>query len=153
APAGDTVPYYRALVRELQGAGYRVKPEPDKDLCELGKEMRSAVIKALAEAEASIHLLGTSTGGSPDDLQALVPMQLAAAAAEAKRKPGFERMIWAPTVLPAGTSPTSETARRDPLEILDRFGQELLPRDQVDGQTASGFNQFVLQHLRKIVYI
>jgi hypothetical protein len=148
APAGDMARYYQTIVRELRGAGYRVTPDPGKDLGKVGEEVRSNVISALAEAEASIHLLGTRTGGRPDGLDMdLVPMQLAAAAEQAKSKAGFERIIWAPKVLPSGTSGEPEIAGRDPLEILGRFGQRLLATDQVDGDTASRFNQFVLQHL------
>ena len=149
-PAGDMVEYYRTLVEELRGTGFRVTPDPDKDLSKLGEEVRSAVVNALAEAEASIHLLGTRTGGRPDGLDMdLVPMQLAAAAEEAKRRPGFERMIWAPTVLPAETSARAKRARRDPLKILKRFGQRLLETDQIDSDTASRFNEFVLQRLER----
>jgi hypothetical protein len=146
-PAGDMGPSYRSLVAELRGAGYRVTPDPDKDLGKLGEEVQSLVAAALAEAEASIHLLGTRTGGRPDGLDMdLVPMQLTAAAEEAKKRPGFERMIWAPVVLP-GSSAEPGTARRDPLEVLGRFGQRLLGTDQIDNDTASRFNEFVLQHL------
>ena len=116
-PAGDMVEYYRTLVEELQGTGFRVTPDPDKDLGNLGEEVRSAVINALAEAEASIHLLGTRTGGRPDGLDMdLVPMQLAAAAEEAKRRPGFERLIWAPTVLPAEASARGQESSPRPVE-------------------------------------
>jgi hypothetical protein len=150
-PAGDMARYYQPLVRELRGAGYRVTPDPDKDLGKLGEEVRSTIISALAEAEASIHLLGTRTGGRPDGLDMdLVPMQLAAAAEQAKSKAGFERIIWAPKVLPSGTSGEPEVAGRDPLEILGRFGQRLLATDQIEGDTASRFNQFVLQHFAKM---
>ena len=100
-------------------------PDPDKDLGGLGEEVRSLVVEALSEAEVSIHLLGARTGGRPDGLDMdLVPMQLAAAAEEAKRKRGFERMIWAPAVLPR-SSAEPEMAR-DPLEVLGRFDQQLL---------------------------
>jgi hypothetical protein len=158
---------YRTLVRELEDTGFRVTPAPDKDIINLGDEIRPAVVKALEEAEASIHLLGARTGGRPDGLEMdLGPMQLAAAADEAKRRPKFERLIWAPIILPSGTSDEAKTAR-DPLEILGRFGQRLLETDQIDGDTASRFNEFVLQRLgrtpsepsperevdRKIVYI
>jgi MinD-like ATPase involved in chromosome partitioning or flagellar assembly len=146
-PAGDMGPSYQSLVAKLRGAGYRVTPDPDKDLGKLGEEVQSIVAAALSEAEASIHLLGTRTGGRPDGLYMdLVPMQLAAAAKEAAKKSGFERMIWAPDVLP-GTSATSAEARRDPLEVLNRFGQRLLATDQIVSDTASRFNEFVLQHL------
>ena len=147
-PAGDMLPSYRSLVRELEGAGYRVTPEPGKDLGTLlGNEVQSLVVEALSGAEASIHLLGKRTGWRPDGLDIdIVPMQLVAAAEETKRKSGFERIIWAPVVL-LETSAQPETARRDPLEVLGRFGQQLLPTDQIDSDTASRFNQFVLQHL------
>ena len=102
-PAGDMVQPYRALVRELQDTGFRVTPAPDKDIGNFGDEIRSEVVKALGEAEASIHLLGTRTGGRPDGLEMdLGPMQLDAAADEAKRRPKFERLIWAPIILPSG---------------------------------------------------
>jgi TIR domain len=163
-PAGDMMQSYRTLVRELQDTGFRVAPDPDEDLGDVGEEVRSAIVKALTEAEASIHLLGTRTGGRPDGLDMdLVPMQLAAAADEVKRRPEFERMIWAPIVLPSIISAEANMARRDPLEILGRFDQRLLETDQIDGDTASRFNEFVLQRLgrkrrdpspeRKIVYI
>jgi TIR domain len=148
--AGDMVQSYRTLVRELREEGFRVTPDPDKDLGDLGEKVRSAVVNALAEAEASIHLLGTRKGGRPDGLDMdLVPMQLAAAAEEAKRRPGFERMIWAPFVLPSGTSAEAKMARRDPLDVVDQFGERLEP-DTIDGDTASRFNEFVLQRLERL---
>jgi MinD-like ATPase involved in chromosome partitioning or flagellar assembly len=142
-PAGDMLSAYRSLVEELQGAGYRVTPDSDKDL--IGEKAWSAVVEALAEAEASVHLLGERTGGRQGGLDLdLVSMQLAAAADEARKKPGFERMIWAPTTMLSGTS--VKVVRRDPLSIVNRFG-ELLPTDQIDGDTASRFTEFVLQRL------
>jgi hypothetical protein len=144
-PASDMVESYRTLASELQGTGYRVTPNSDKELGKLGEEVRSAVVTALAESEASVHLLGDKTGGRPQGLEMdLVPMQLAAAADESRRKAGFVRMIWAPTVLL--TSSENGVARRDPLTVLDRFGVRL-PTDQIDGDTASRFNEFVLQRL------
>jgi len=149
-PALDMEEYYRTLIEELWGTGFRVTPDPDKDLSNRGEEVRSAVVGALAEAEVSIHLLGTRTGGRPDGLDMdLVPMQLAAAAEEAKRKPGFERLIWAPTVLPE-KSAQAKRARRNPFQILKRFGQRLLEADQIDSDTASNFNLHVLQRLERL---
>jgi hypothetical protein len=141
-PASDMEEYYRVLVAELRGTGFGVTPDPDIDLGDLGEEVQSAVFSALGEAEASIHLLGTRTGGG------LVSMQLAAAAEEAKRRPGFERLIWAPKVLPAETSARA-MIRRDPLKILKEFGQPLLDTDKIDSDTASNFNGYVLQHLQR----
>jgi hypothetical protein len=148
-PAFDMIEYYRILVEELRCTGFGVTPDPDRDLTNRGEEVRSAVVKALADAEASIHLIGTRTGGRPDGLDMdLVPMQLTIAAEEAKRKPGFERLIWAPSVLPAETSVRAKIARRDPLKVLKGFGQQLLETDQIDSDTASRFNENVLQRLR-----
>jgi TIR domain len=154
-PASDMEEAYRTLVRELRGTGYRVTPDPDKRLDELGGDVRSAVVDGLAEAEASIHLLGKRTGGRPEGLDTdLVPMQLAAAADEARKgeagtKSGFERMIWAPSVLLLGGSGHVEAIRRDPLGVVDEFGGRL-PTDQIEGDPApSRFNEFVLQRLER----
>lgn len=148
-PASDMLESYRTLVYELRGAGFQVTPDPDKDLGGHGKDVRSAVLNALAEAEASIHLLGEKKGERPKGLDMdLVPMQLKAAADKAQAKPGFVRMIWAPPVLPPGTSGEAKVAPRDPLNVVERFG-DLLPRDQIDGDTASRFNEFVVQRLRR----
>jgi hypothetical protein len=148
-PAPDMLEYYRTLVEELQGTGFRVTPDPDKDLSNRGEKVRSAVVSALAEAEVSIHLLGTRLGGRPVGLEMdFVPMQLTAAAEEAKRRPGFERLIWAPAVLLAKDA-KGKSARRDPLKTLERFGQQLLEADQIDSDTASNFNLHVLQRLER----
>jgi hypothetical protein len=149
-PASDMVEPYRTLVRELQSTGYRVTPDCDKDLGKLGEEVQSAVVNALAEAEASIHLLGERTGGRPDGLHIdLVTMQLMAAADEASKRTGFKRMIWAPAVLLSGAFTEAEIARRDPLSVVDGFGKRL-PTDQIVGDTASRFNEFVLQRLERL---
>ena len=149
-PAGDMLESYRTLVEELRCTGFRVTPDPDEDLGNLGEQVRSAVLNALAQAEASIHLLGSRKGMRPDGFDMdLVPMQLAAAADEAKRRPDFERMIWAPTVLPAETPAQAKGAPREALKILKRFGQQLLATDQIDSDTASRFNEFVLLRLAR----
>lgn len=55
----------------------------------------------------------------------------------------FERLIWAPKILP-GTD--EKTAPRDPLAVVERFDAPL-PSDQVDSDTGARFNEFVLQRL------
>jgi TIR domain len=137
-PAPDMVEYYRSLVEELQRTGFRVAPDPDEEFSNGGEE------NALAEAEASIHLLGTRPGSG-----SLVPMQLMAAAKEAKRRPGFQRLIWAPAVLPAENA-KAKRRRRDPLKTLEWFGQQLLEADQIDSDTAANFNLHVLQRLERM---
>jgi hypothetical protein len=141
-PAADMVESYRMLVSDLQGTGYRVTPDPDEDLGKLGdEELKSTILTALAAAEASVHLLGDKTGG-----RALVPMQLVAAADESRKRTGFVRIIWAPTILLRSSE--DGTSCRDPLAVVDRFGVRL-PTDQIVGDTASRFNEFVLQRLAK----
>jgi hypothetical protein len=141
-PALDMIESYRTIVSELEGTGYRVTPDPDEDLGELGdEELRSRIYTALAEAEASVHLLGEKIGGRAK----LVPMQLAAAAEESRKRTDFVRMIWAPEVL---TTSEDGIGSRDPLTVVDRFGVRL-PSDKIDGDTASRFNEFVLQRLAK----
>jgi hypothetical protein len=146
-PATDMLEAYRALVWELQGRGYRVTPDAEKDLSEVGEEVQSTIANALEDAEASIHLLGQRKGGRPDGLDIdLVPMQLAAAAEETKKKPDFVRMIWAPKVL---MSQAIAEVERDPLEVVEGFGARL-DTDQIDGDTASRFTEYVLQRLERL---
>jgi TIR domain len=146
-PASDMLESYRALIWELQGRGYRVTPDGYKDLNDLGEEARSTVVKALEDAEASIHLLGQRKGGRPDGFDMdLVPMQLAAAADETRKKPDFVRMIWAPKVFLSQTGPEVE---RDPLKVVEGFGARL-DTDQIDGDTASRFTEYVLQRLERL---
>jgi hypothetical protein len=146
-PATDMLEAYRALVCELQGRGYRVTPDADKDLSEVGEEVQSTIVNALEDAEASIHLLGQRKGGRPDGLDMdLVPMQLAAAAEETRKKPDFVRMIWAPKVLMLQAGAEVE---RDPLDVVEGFGARL-DTDQIDGDTASRFTEYVLQRLERL---
>jgi hypothetical protein len=146
-PASDMLEPYRALVWELRGRGYRVTPDADKDLSDVGEEVQSTVAGALEDADASIHLLGQRKGARPDGLDIeLVPMQLAAAANETRKKPDFIRMIWAPKVL---MSQTGAEAERDPLKVVEGFDEQL-DTDLIDGDTASRFTEYVLQRLERL---
>ena len=126
-PAPDMLENYRRIVAELRGHGFRVVPAPDTNPSDLWdkEEIRSLLrVSALAKAEVSIHLLGDRPGRMN-----LVSTQLSAAAEKAKtaaketkRKPRFERLIWAPGVLLVPDKRTPRTPR-DPFEVLDQFGQ------------------------------
>ncbi len=143
-PAFDLMESYSRLAHELSVRGFKVVPDPEKDLPRLGAEALEIVRKALAEAELSIHLLGEGRGFQPDGLElGIAPLQLAEAAAEAGRRPGFHRLIWAPKIIPGAEESGAE---RDPLEILTRYGPALAS-DEVDGDTATRFNDFVVQRL------
>jgi hypothetical protein len=147
-PGGDMVDEYQTLTRELSRKGYRVVPDPDKCLPSDGEAVRALIIDALATSTASVHILGERTGGRPDGLDIdLVPLQLASAAVEAKKmKTSFQRLIWAPKVLPRDAAISAPARLRDPLQVLERFDQRL-PSDQIDGDTPTRFNEFVLQRL------
>jgi hypothetical protein len=148
-PAKDMVSEYQALTAELTRSGYRVVPDPGADLPETGEEAQAVIESGLAEAELSIHLLGERTGIRPDGLDAdIVPYQLDCAAAEARKRPAFYRMIWAPKVLPVRSGDGREVAQRDPFKTLVMFSTKV-PTDQVDSDTATRFNQFVFQRLEK----
>jgi hypothetical protein len=148
-PATDMLEPYRALVEELQRRGYRVTPDADKDLSDVGEEVQSAVLNALEDAGISIHLLGRRKGGRPDGLDMdLAPMQLAAAADQIRRSPNFVRIIWAPKVL---VSQAGVEVERDPLKVVvEGFGARLDDTDQIVGDTASRFTEYVLQRLDRI---
>jgi hypothetical protein len=73
-------------------------------------------------------------------------MQLAAAANETRKRPNFLRMIWAPKVL---MSQAGTEVERDPLKVVEEFGA-LLDTDQIDGDTASRFIEYVLRRLERL---
>jgi hypothetical protein len=143
-PGSDLRDAYQTLVHELQGRGFTVAPDPERELPSDGAAAFQTVRHALQQSELSIHLLGERRGFQPEGLaEGIVGLQLAEAAAEQRRRGTFERLIWAPKVVPGLDE---EAAVRDPLEVLDRF-DERLPNDEVDGDTAARFNEFVLQRL------
>jgi hypothetical protein len=87
-----------------------------------------------------------------------VSLQLASAALEAQKRSSFYRLIWAPKVLPQRCL-VPDCTPRDPFAVVDRFNRRL-QTDQIDGDTAAKFNEFVFQRLKnklatvaKAVYI
>ena len=143
-PGSDLQAAYRTLVRELAGRGYGVVPDPQQELPNDGPAAVEAIARALAQADTAIHLLGERRGFQPDGARdGIVPLQLAEAGRQATARAGFERLIWAPKIMP-GAAPDS--APRDPLAVLQQFDQ-LLPSDQIEGDTESRFDEFVLQRL------
>jgi hypothetical protein len=146
-PTSDMLEPYRALVWELRGRGYHVTPEDSKALIGPSEEARSTIVRALDDAEISIHFLGQRKGGGLDGPdEALVRMQLTAAADETRNKLNFMRIIWAPKVL---MSQTDGEIARDPLDVVSHFG-ERLDTDQIVGDTASRFTDYVLQRLEQL---
>ena len=149
-PAADMEDEYHTLVCELEGRGFRVLPDRGGRLPEDGAKAVEAVRNALAAAELSIHLVGDRYGVTPDGLaEGIVALQLKEARAAAEKRHGFARLIWVPKLLPRPEPGGSgEPVPRDPFETLRRFGLEgLLDSDEIESDTASRFNEFVLQRL------
>ena len=145
--ANDLLEEYRTLVRELVQRGFRVVPDPECDLPSVGEEAVATVKNSLSEAGFSVHMLGIRRGFRPDGIDTdMVPLQLACAATEAQDRAEFYRLIWAPKVLPRSAEPVASP--RDPLRVLEFFNKRI-PSDQIDGDTATRFNEFVLQRLNK----
>jgi len=150
-PAADTADAYQTLVKELWTRGFTVVPNvnppdepPSGQLPHDGPAARAALREAMAQAEAAIHLVGDRRGFQPDGLDGgIVAIQLAEARAEAARRPGFRRLIWAPRIVTGLPEPMPE---RDPLAVLERF-DAFIDSDEIESDVSAKFNEFVLQRL------
>ncbi|QIN67560.1 hypothetical protein SBC1_76070 (plasmid) [Caballeronia sp. SBC1] len=149
-PASDLLEPYETLVREIRRRHYTVVPDAQSPLADEGSAVQGAIRSALAQAELSIHFIGERRGYKPDGLDVgIVSLQLAEAAGEVARRPDFHRLIWIPTIVPdAENAAVGEAAAnvRDPLRILAQL-DTLLETDEIEGDTAARFNEFVIQRL------
>lgn len=149
-PASDLLEPYETLVRELRKRHYTVTPDAQSPLADERQAVLNEVRAGLARAELSVHLVGERRGYKPDGLDiGIVSLQLAEAAGEVTRRPDFHRLIWIPKIVPdAENDAIGETAvnERDPLQILAQF-DTLLETDELEGDTAARFNEFVIQRL------
>jgi hypothetical protein len=150
-PADDMREAYDRLVKELQGRGYSITPDPREEI-PCTATAAAWIDEALASAELSVHLVGERPGYAPEGEERIVKLQLARAAAKVPAAPSagadadraFHRMIWAPKVL---QNDAAQAAReRDPAEVLARFDRQL-PADKLEGDTLSKFVDFLTQHL------
>jgi hypothetical protein len=147
-PATDTREAYHRLVQELQRRGYAVVPPVDQAVPPDSAAL-DFVDTALAEAEASIHLLGASPGFTPEGLDPIVKLQLSRAGARVPADGGersFRRLVWAPRVWQTDAESTEATPSRDPLAVLASFHRHL-PTDTVEGDNLSRFVDVLIQHL------
>jgi hypothetical protein len=146
-PATDLLEEYRCLTNELVQRGYRVLPDPSISLPEDCEQVKALTEEALTQSILSVHLLGERKGVRPDGLeQDLVPFQLSAAASRVATDSNFYRLIWAPKIMPRSHQGDSEQVTRDPIDVLTAFGDRCAS-DQIDGDTATRFNEFVLQRV------
>jgi hypothetical protein len=150
-PAGDMRAAYDRLVKELQGRGYTVVPDPKEEI-PYTSSAAAWIDEALTSAELSVHLLGEKPGYAPEGEERIVKLQLARAAARVPAAPdsradldrSFHRVMWAPKVLADGAS--GPALERDPAEVLSKFDRQL-PADKIEGDTLSKFVDFLIQHL------
>lgn len=149
-PASDLLEPYETLVRELRKRHYTVVPDVQSPLADDGGAVQNVVRSGLAQAELSIHFIGERHGYKPDGLDVgIVSLQLTEAAAEVARRPDFHRLIWIPKIVPEAGNPAAggaEANERDSLRILAGF-DTLLETDELEGDTAARFNEFVIQRL------
>jgi hypothetical protein len=151
-PASDMKEAYARLVTELQGKGFTVTPEPEKDIPN-DMTAQGLVRDALAKAEAFVHLVGQSAGFAPEGFDPIVKMQLALARGSAAQAEGAagerlkRRIVWAPKILDeGGAAPTGPAAERDPLQALERFDNQIAT-DKIDGDILSKFLEYLFQYL------
>jgi hypothetical protein len=150
-PADDMREAYDRLVKELQGRGYAIAPDPREEI-PCTATAAAWIDEALAGAELSVHLVGERPGYAPEDEERIVKLQLARAGAKVPTAPSpgadadrsFHRMIWAPKVLQNDAAQAAH--ERDPAEVLGRFDRQL-PADKLEGDTLSKFVDFLIQHL------
>jgi hypothetical protein len=138
---------YDTLVCELQRRGVAVVPDPDANLPDDGFKAGEVVRRALAAAEWSIHLVGERVGLTPNGLDVgIVALQLAEAREMAEQRSQFARLLWIPKLFRAAEA--ENAGLRDPFEVLGRFDPARpLASDEIESDTASRFNEFVLQRL------
>ena len=141
---------YNTLVRELQGRGYRVVPEPAADMPTCGAAAVALIDQQLAEAEISVHLLGKQHSGLRTRWGATDRPAAAGTGGRAGRRQDreeerdlrrFRRIIWTPRFLA-----DQQIVGVDPAQVLCSFG-DCLESDHVVSNSLVGFGQFVIQHL------
>ena len=116
APTDELRDAWQRLVNDLVGAGYSVLP-PEPRLPDKAAQTDEFIRVALRRSEMSVHLLGESEGMKPDGSdEGIVRRQLILAREHAGAVTTFPRILWAPKWLP------EQKERRDPFEVIKRFG-------------------------------
>ncbi|WP_342711132.1 toll/interleukin-1 receptor domain-containing protein [Bradyrhizobium sp. B124] len=155
-PAPDTAVVYDRIANDLMREGYQVVPPIGENIpAEAAARALQFVDSALESAEASIHLLGDKPGYKPDELDHIVPLQLARAGERAKLHPTnpngarFTRIVWAPKS-PEDDCRFPAAALREPITVLDRFDHHC-EGDQLYGDVFSAFQSYLKRELERRV--
>jgi hypothetical protein len=144
-PAGELRDEYKTLVREMQGRGIRVVPDLELNIPEEATAAVAFVRSALDQADASVHVVGSRRGSQDGVEQGIVPLQLAEARAKADLDKKFQRLIWAPRIVPGSED---SAPARDPIAVLAQFDSSVAT-DEIEGDTAARFKDFLLDRLLK----
>lgn len=148
-PATDMSNEYEIIVRELRNRGFGVVPDPNVDIPAEAARAVQVIRDALGSARLSIHLIGESAGTVPEGLeQGIVLLQLAEAWGQAERNREFTRLIWIPKRMRQAERENG-VITRDPFEVLQNFGGYKDGSDEIESDTLSRFNEFVLHRLKK----
>lgn len=151
-PANDMRAAYDRIVKELLGRGYAVVPGAQEEI-PLNASAVAFIDTQIEKAEAAVHLLGEKAGGVPEDLDPIVKLQLARAAARLEDQSrtdgaasGFRRLIWAPKLLDGSAGPLQEGTEREPTQVLAKFDRQR-PGDKIFGDNVNAFVTFLDQNL------
>ncbi len=150
-PAEDMWQGYIRIVDELKNRGFAVVPDSD-----IPKEDGAVdfIDHAIEAAELSVHLLGEKRGYAPGEEDHIVRLQLSRAARRispggSPNQDNFRRIVWAPKILEATAASAPESpAERDPLAVLERFGEQLAS-DKVLGENLIRFVEYLHIYLDK----
>jgi hypothetical protein len=146
-PAPDMKAAYIRVASTLQENGYKVVPEVGSEVPENASAL-FYVDDALAQAEASVHLIGEKRGfalDADDPLDPIAKLQLTrarkrAAQSVGKGEPPFRRIVWAPKIL------NEADPERDPVKVLERFDTQI-STDKISGDILTEFSDFLFQYL------
>jgi hypothetical protein len=134
APADELRDAWQRIANDLEGSGYIVLPR-DGRLPDTAAEAEAAIRNGLAKAVLSVHFLGESQGWKPGGSdETVVLLQLRIARQQHGQIP---RVLWAPKWLPE-----RRELRRDPFEVLNRFGG-LLRGEEVYAEEATDLSQWL----------
>ena len=143
-PTADTQTDYLRLHKALTDHGFEVVPTA-AEYIPAGQSQSQCIDEALADAVASIHLIGKLPNpnlGMDDDT---VSVQLFRAADKAIRQNSpsssshaFRRVIWAPRIF--------DGTERDPIDTFRLFAPQL-PSDRIESDTISRFIESLLLYL------
>jgi hypothetical protein len=132
---------WQRVANDLDGSGFTAVPVEGR-LPDTAARAEAEARVALASAEVSEHFLGESEGAKPDGSdETYTRLQLRLAREQARTRPSFQRVLWAPKWLPE-----QHEDKRDPFEVIGRFGV-LQTGEQVYGEEITDLSRWLWELL------